>query len=142
VVYERARQNMEAMVNWLIGNWRRVWSWFQDDVFRRLFANAGKLLGANGIAAVLEFVVAILTARALRPENYGVLALILAYEATIKRSYEMVRPRAGEAQPGCSVEYVWETGNLFLKTREALESNHKVRVNKFDPSVLSEELSD
>jgi len=62
---------------------RRIFSWFKEDAFRRLFLNAGRLLSANGIAALLGFVVTALTARALGPEKYGVLALVLAYEATI-----------------------------------------------------------
>lgn len=62
---------------------RRVFSWFKEDAFRRLFLNAGRLLSANGIATLLGFLVAALTARALGPEKYGVLALVLAYEATI-----------------------------------------------------------
>lgn len=48
------------------------------------------------------------------------------HEVNIKRSYEMVRPRRDEVPAGSSVEYVWETGNLFLKTREALEKNETV----------------
>lgn len=58
-------------------------SWFKDDVFRRLFLNAGKLLSATTVSAVLGFVLTALTARTLGPENYGVLALILAYEQTV-----------------------------------------------------------
>ncbi len=64
-------------------NSRRILSWFKDDVFRRLFLNAGKILSANGIATILGLVATALTARALGPENYGILALVLAYEATI-----------------------------------------------------------
>lgn len=74
---------MEAVANWVILNWRRVLSWFRDDVFRRLFVNAGKLLSANVFAAVLGLATTVLTARALGPEKYGVLALVLVYELTI-----------------------------------------------------------
>ncbi len=74
---------MEAVANWVILNWRRVLSWFRDDVFRRLFVNAGKLLSANVVAAVLGLATTVLTARALGPEKYGVLALVLVYELTI-----------------------------------------------------------
>lgn len=48
------------------------------------------------------------------------------HELSIKRSYEMAQPRQGAASGGCSVDYVWETGNLFLKTREALETNREI----------------
>lgn len=74
---------MEALANWVILKWRRILSWFKDDVFRRLFINAGKLLSANALAAVLGVVTAILTGRALGPERYGILALVLVYELTI-----------------------------------------------------------
>ena len=46
------------------------------------------------------------------------------HEQTIRRSYEMVR--AGGK--GCSVEYVWETGQLFLKTKEALDDDRVVTI--------------
>ncbi len=71
------------IADWLLYNWRRVLSWFKDDVFRRLFINAGKLLSANAVAAVLGLVVTVLTARALGPADYGVLALVLVYQLTI-----------------------------------------------------------
>ncbi len=74
---------MEVIAAWFIGNWRRVPAWFRDDVFRRLFVNAGKLLSANAIAAVLGLIATVLTARALGPEKYGILALVLAYELTV-----------------------------------------------------------
>lgn len=74
---------MEMIADWFIGSWRRVLSWFKDDVFRRLFLNAGKLVSANVVAAVLGLITTVLTARALGPEGYGVLALVLVYELTI-----------------------------------------------------------
>jgi len=61
------------------------------------------------------------------------------HEFNIKRSYEMVRPRAGISQPGCSIEYVWETGNLFLKTREALEKNKQIVIHSIDNSCNNKE---
>lgn len=57
------------------------------------------------------------------------------HESHIKRSYEMVRPNR-EPNPGCSVDYVWETGELFLKTKEALEKNEKVVLQPFDNACL------
>lgn len=62
---------------------QRVLNWFRDDIFRRLFFNAGKLLSAHGISAILGFALTALTARALGPENYGFLALVLTYEQTV-----------------------------------------------------------
>jgi len=67
----------------LVSTLRQVLSWFRDDAFRRLFLNAGKLLTANSIARLLGFAVTVITARTLGLENYGSLALILAYQLTI-----------------------------------------------------------
>lgn len=54
------------------------------------------------------------------------------HELNIKQSYEMVRQKEGQPSPGCSIKYVWETANLFLKTREALEENKKITIPAFD----------
>jgi len=62
---------------------RRISKWFREDVFRRLFMNAGRLIGANTIVTGLGLVVTMLTARALGPEGYGVLALVLVYQMLI-----------------------------------------------------------
>ena len=40
------------------------------------------------------------------------------HEATIRRSYEMVRSM-GELNAGCSVQYVWETGMFSQDERSA-----------------------
>ena len=46
------------------------------------------------------------------------------HEAAICNSYRMVQlPPARNAT--CSISYVWETAELFLKTKEALEANEK-----------------
>ncbi len=58
------------------------------------------------------------------------------HEQNITNSYGMVRPKAGHIHPSCSVEYVWETGNLFLKTREALEQNKQIVLHPFDNSIV------
>jgi O-antigen/teichoic acid export membrane protein len=67
----------------LVHHYRRVLSWFDEDRFRRLFVNAGRLLTASGIAAFVGLLATALTARALGPEGYGILALTLAYQLTI-----------------------------------------------------------
>jgi predicted dehydrogenase len=54
------------------------------------------------------------------------------HEMSVKLSYEMARPQPGTCQTGCSINYVWETGNLFLKTREALEQNKEVVISSSD----------
>ena len=63
---------------------RRMSSWFKDDFFRHLFVNAGKLLSANAVAAALDLLSVVLTARALGAEQYGILALVVAYQLTIR----------------------------------------------------------
>jgi O-antigen/teichoic acid export membrane protein len=59
--------------------------WYRDDLLRRLVTNAGYLISGNMIAAVLGLVALTLTARALGPEQLGILALIEAYGALIDR---------------------------------------------------------
>jgi predicted dehydrogenase len=46
------------------------------------------------------------------------------HEANIRASYEMTKGNL----PGCTPEYVWGTGNLFLKTKEALETKTELRI--------------
>jgi hypothetical protein len=55
------------------------------------------------------------------------------HESAIKKSYESV----ALGSPACSVSYVWETADLFLKTREALERNEKVVLQPFNESRIS-----
>jgi len=57
------------------------------------------------------------------------------HEETICRSYRMLAAPA-EGFAGCPVQYVWETGMLFLKTREALETNRKLVLPPFDETFL------
>ena len=47
------------------------------------------------------------------------------HQETIRKSYEMVRP-SGNSFPGCDASYVWGTGQLFLKTKEALDKNQTI----------------
>ncbi|MFH1738573.1 MAG: Gfo/Idh/MocA family oxidoreductase [bacterium] len=58
------------------------------------------------------------------------------HELSIKRSYEMVRPQETTTSAACSIDYVWETGNLFLKSREALETNQKVILKAYKVSSV------
>jgi predicted dehydrogenase len=51
------------------------------------------------------------------------------HEAMIRRSYLLGR---GEGE-GVSIDYVWETGELFLKTREALAREERIVLEPFDP---------
>lgn len=54
------------------------------------------------------------------------------HEAAIRRSYQMVRSPKG-LSIGCTIQYVWETGMLFLKTKNALDRNETVVVEKYAP---------
>jgi predicted dehydrogenase len=45
------------------------------------------------------------------------------HEASIRRSYDTAADRSA---PGLGVDYVWECGQLFLRTRAALESSSTV----------------
>ena len=48
------------------------------------------------------------------------------HEVNICNSYNMAK--SGET-PGCSAQYVWETGQFFLRTKEALELNREIILN-------------
>jgi predicted dehydrogenase len=52
------------------------------------------------------------------------------HEASILKSYAMLRDDA--PYQGEGVRYIWETGQLFLKTREALEKNAIITVDSFE----------
>jgi len=54
------------------------------------------------------------------------------HDELIRSSYLLGRDQA----PGASTAYVWETGELFLKTREALERAERLVLRPFDPRVL------
>jgi predicted dehydrogenase len=50
------------------------------------------------------------------------------HRQAINSSYGLVRPRGGRLNPGVTPEYVWQTGDLFLRTRAALEHNQILRI--------------
>src|SRR5262249_59878642 len=52
------------------------------------------------------------------------------HEAMILRSYALTG-RRGAATPGETAAYVWETGELFLRTREALDADRAVVVEPY-----------
>ncbi len=57
------------------------------------------------------------------------------HRARVVASYGLARPGSG-VPDAASIEYVWETGELFLRTREALEQNRRLTVLAFDPRRL------
>jgi O-antigen/teichoic acid export membrane protein len=63
----------------------RLLSWYQDELINRLVRNAGYLLSGNLVAAALGLVALALMARALGPEQLGLLALIEAYTRVVDR---------------------------------------------------------
>lgn len=60
------------------------------------------------------------------------------HDANMRESYAMVRPKA-DPGPGADVSYVWETGLVMLKTKEALDKGEAVTVERgFHESCLSQ----
>ena len=57
------------------------------------------------------------------------------HEQMIRRSYELGRAPRGR---GCISAYVWETGQLFLKTKEAVEQSRPITVLPFDAAKIGE----
>jgi len=55
------------------------------------------------------------------------------HESNITGSYEMLDK---SELSGCTTKYVWETAELFLKTRQALEENRVITVLPFDEKYL------
>jgi predicted dehydrogenase len=54
------------------------------------------------------------------------------HESTIVSSYAMVRPKPGQTEDGCRVEDIWETGNLFLRTKDALDANKQITIHSLE----------
>ncbi|HYW79555.1 MAG TPA: Gfo/Idh/MocA family oxidoreductase, partial [Thermoguttaceae bacterium] len=57
------------------------------------------------------------------------------HELNVTNSYEMIRPRGDNEVAECPIDYVWDTGMLFLKTRQALEEDRRIVVHPFDPTL-------
>jgi predicted dehydrogenase len=57
------------------------------------------------------------------------------HEESIRTGYRMTS-RGGAAFGGSPVAYVWETADLFLATREALERDETVELGPYSPSRL------
>jgi predicted dehydrogenase len=73
-----------------------------------------------------------------RKEKLSLLFRDHGHREAIRSSYALVRSRQGRTNPGLTPEYVWQTGDLFLRTREALERNQILRIETGDiPAVES-----
>lgn len=57
------------------------------------------------------------------------------HSAAILGSYDAAHNQ-GDGTNCCNLEYVWETADLFLRTREALQLSSPVIASAFEPSVL------
>jgi predicted dehydrogenase len=60
------------------------------------------------------------------------------HEAAIMRSYRM-SPRASVPMCGVDLSYAWETAQLFLRTREALEKDRPITVDGFEHVRLAQQ---
>ncbi len=60
------------------------------------------------------------------------------HEQNIKRSYSMVRPE-GDQSTDSLLSYIWETGDLFLKTKEALEQQTKITLQAYSDDLLRQQ---
>ena len=61
------------------GRWFDARRWFDDGLLRRIFRNAGTLLGGKAVAGVLALAMLAVTARGLGLEAFGALVLIHTY---------------------------------------------------------------
>jgi predicted dehydrogenase len=61
------------------------------------------------------------------------------HERMICESYELGLGRRGD---GCSIAYVWETGQLFLKTKDALETLRPITLQAFEPAALQAQVEE
>lgn len=64
---------------------RSVTGWKRESAFRARLVNVGHLLSGNMASAVLALLATALTARAVGPTDYGVLALTLTYSRAVER---------------------------------------------------------
>ena len=58
------------------------------------------------------------------------------HENCIKESYNMMtQKQKNNIETGRSIRYIWETGSLFLRTKQALEENKKITISPFDDTT-------
>ena len=63
------------------------------------------------------------------------------HEDAIRRSYGMAQS-AGGKDAGCDARYVWETGELFLATKDALETRSQVVLTPYVPDGVEARAAD
>lgn len=59
----------------------------ESEVFRRLFKNAGKLIGGDVLASVLNLFSMAIAARVLGPGNFGILAIVQSYVVIVDQLF-------------------------------------------------------
>ena len=100
-----------------------------EGVRERLSAQRGDLLlSLTDFKELTTEVVERRERRVLRFRDHG-------HENAILRSYRM-SDRAEEESPGSPLHYVWETAELFLRTRDALERDEILSVAPFSADRL------
>jgi hypothetical protein len=57
------------------------------------------------------------------------------HQEAIRASYALVRPRDGKLNEGVARDYVWQTGDLFLRTKDALEQNRVLVIESGAPLI-------
>jgi predicted dehydrogenase len=98
-----------------------------EGVRERFSAQRGNVLIAMDDFKTLDFQVAERRRRIRkRHRDHG-------HERMICESYELGRGLRGD---GCSIAYVWETGQLFLKTRDALETLRPITLQPLELAEL------
>ena len=65
-----------------------------------------------------------------KKKNYKNVFRDHGHEANIKKSYELINSKS----KGESIKYIYETGDLFLKTKKALETQKEVIVESYEIS--------
>jgi predicted dehydrogenase len=93
-----------------------------EGVKERLTAHRGNaLIAMDDFKTLVTEVVEKKHSVRLRYRDHG-------HERMVCDSYGLIWYSNGVRPSGCSSAYVWETGQLFLKTREALEADSRVRL--------------
>ena len=60
------------------------------------------------------------------------------HEAAVKRSYALSKSLVDASAKEATIKYVWETGDLFLKTKEALDARQQLTIDAYDPVLLTQ----
>lgn len=96
-----------------------------EGVKERYAAHRGNaLIAMDDFQYLITDVVERKTRVSLRARDHG-------HEESIRHSYGLSREKGS---PGLAPADIWDTGNLFLSTRAALEANETVTIQRCDPA--------